>query len=651
MSPHDDPSPWADAPVIELAGNAPLDLAAGGAWQVAAGTVSVFACRDDGMRFHLTKLVPGNLLLGVRPASGLRLEAVGGRNSRLLDLGADVVRRGAEDSGRFSFLAPLLDGWVSGLLAETVRTVAPKAFQELRSGEETVLKAEGAAVRPREGVVWVSCGDGTCHFLGQPEIALPEGDLLPVPEVAWLSGTAGARVSSRTTSELLREPHAWEEGLARYHELFLAHLDLWIDRSLGDERSRLERKAQLDRHTMGSAYSRLAAVLTDLPHREIELDEATEPLLAACRVVGEVIGARFRPPVELTGGVRQKDRLVAICSASQVRHRRVILRGDWWRRDNGPLVAFRVLDAERKLRQPVALVPTSPHSYDLVDPVAQTRRPVDAAVSEELSGEGYMFYPPLPARALGKGDLLRALLRDRESDLVTIGLMGVAGGLLGLLIPIFTGLIFGSVIPGAHRGQLLVLVLALVVGALGSSVFQITRSIAVLRLGGKMDGAVQAAVWDRLLGLPVHFFRRYTVGDLLSRSMGVDAMRELLTGNVITSILASVFSVFSFALLFYYSWRLALLATVLVIVLSAVTMTLVWLQVRHQRELLRLQGKVASLLFGLLGGLSKLRVGGAVPRAFTLWAQRFAEQRQTAIRAQRVAIVQTTVNSTYGLLT
>ena len=58
----------------------------------------------------------------------------------------------------------------------------------------------------------------------------------------------------------------------------------------------------------------------------------------------------------------------------------------------------------------------------------------------------------------------------------------------------------------------------------------------------KMDGAVQAAVWDRLLGLPVDFFRRFTVGDLLGRSMGVDAMRELLTGHVVTSILAAFWS-------------------------------------------------------------------------------------------------------------
>lgn len=613
-----------------------MEIPAGGAWLVEAGKVEVFACPADGTRFHLATVTPGGLLCGAGPVRGLTLLAVRSRDSRLADLASG-----------FSFsLLPLIDEWVTRL-AEGVPRTAPKAFQVLRAGEEVFLEAEGKAVRPREGVAWVRCTEGACRLFGEPELELAAGEILPLPEAAWLTGSGNTRLSALPPAGVPE----WETALARFHELFLTYVSLALERSRQEERNRQERKAGLDRVTVGAAYSRLAAVLTGEPHLDVELDEVSEPLLAACRLVGQALGIRFRPPVESTTGVRQKDRLAAICAASRVRHRRVILRGDWWRHDNGPLVAFRFLDPEQKQRRAVALLPTSARSYEMVDPVEQTRKPVDRATADALSGDAFMFYPPLPDRPVTPGDLFRAALRDRRTDLLTIVLMGVASGLLGLLVPIITGRIFGTVIPGSDRAQLLPMVLALVVGALATSVFQITRSVAVLRLGGKMDGAVQAAVWDRLLGLPVDFFRRYSVGDLANRSMGIDAIRELLTGNVITSILAAIFSVFSFALLFYYSWRLALLATALVIVLMAVTLLLVWFQVRWQRQLLQVQGKVTSLLFGLLFGLAKLRVGGAVPRAFALWAQRFAEQRQLTIRAQRVAIAQSTFNASYGLLT
>ncbi|HEY3569667.1 MAG TPA: NHLP bacteriocin export ABC transporter permease/ATPase subunit [Thermoanaerobaculia bacterium] len=639
-----------DAPAIRAGGNAPLVLEAGGAWRVEAGKVEVFAWegRGGGMRLHLATIPAGGMLFGAGEVGGLTLLAVGSRDSRLLDLGGERLRSGTPELARA--LAPLLDGWISHLLGESLRAAPPKAFVELREGEETRLEREGMSARPREGVAWVRCVEGSCWLLGRRELALAPGEVLPVPETGWLTGSGQSVLSAATTLDLLRAGEDWEAALGRFHQMFLTYAALHLAEEIREDRARLERKAGLDRATLGSAYSRLAAVLTRVPPRETGLDDISDPLLATCRLVGQSQGIPFRPPVE-TGGRRKSDQLAAICAASRVRYRRVILRGDWWRHDNGPLMGFVFLDEQQRQHRAVALLPASPRSYELVDPVEGVRKPVDAATAETLSGEAYMFYPPLPDRAVSPWDLARLALQDRRSDLLTIVLMGVAGGLLGLLLPIITGEIFGRVIPGASRSQLLPMVLALMVGALATAVFQITRSIAVLRLGGKMDGSVQSAVWDRLLGLPADFFRRYSVGDLSNRSMGIDTIRELLTGNVVTSVLAAIFSLFSFALLFYYSWRLALLATGLVIVLVATTMLLVWLQVRRQRELLRIQGTVSSLLFGLLAGIAKLRVGGAVPRAFALWAQRFAEQRELTIRAQRIANVQTTVSSSYGVVT
>jgi ATP-binding cassette subfamily C protein len=649
---------WArkDAPLIAAGGNAPLPLAAGRVWRVEAGKVEVFARLEaaGGARFHLATVPSGGLLFGAEETGGIELLAVGSRDGRLAELDPAALRRAAGEPALAPPLSSLLDDWISRLLGEALRTNAPKIFLELRAGEEILVEREGMAVRPREGVVWVRCLHGACRLLGRAELALGEGDLLPLPEAAWLTAAEETRISAVTTRELLSDAggrDGWQAGLARFHELYLTYVALQVGKSLQEERDRLERKADLDRATLGAAYSRLASILTETPHPSVDPDEMAEPLLAACRLVGPSLGIHFRPPVESLGMAAKSDQLAAICLASRVRSRRVILRGEWWRADNGPLLAFRFLDEQQKERRAVALLPTSPRSYVMVDPVERTRRPVDAATAEALAGDAFMFYRPLPDRPLTAWDLLRSAFEDRRADLLAIMMMGVAGGLLGLLVPIVTGRIFGEVIPGADRAQLLPMVLALVIGALATSVFQITRSIAVLRLGGKMDGGVQAAVWDRLLGLPADFFRRFSVGDLAIRSMGIDAIRELLTGNVITSILSAIFSLFTFGLLFYYSWRLALLASALVAVLMGVTMLLVWLQLRHQRDLYELQGKVSSLLFGLISGLAKLRVGGAVPRAFALWAQRFAEQRQHTIRGQRIANLQTTLNACYGVLT
>ncbi|MES1240549.1 MAG: NHLP bacteriocin export ABC transporter permease/ATPase subunit [Acidobacteriota bacterium] len=628
---------------IPLPANAPLLLNEAGVWIVESGSADVFAVPPDGVRNHLLTVGPGQILCGT-DANGHRpgLLAVGSAGTRVRRLDPDAVS------------PELLDAWLSGLFGGISKSAPPRVFDELKPGSEIHLEEAGRVVRAPGGVAWVRHLEGESRFLGEDSLALRDGISMaamapmPVPEGAWLVSAGEARIAASSTPDFLRNGGLLE-GLDRFHDLCLACVELQLERAAKQERERLEKKEDLDRATLQGAYARLSSVLEPQARGGAALAETSDPLLAVCRMVGQAQGIVIRSRPE--SGARQGDLLTRICEASRVRARRIILREDWWRRDNGPLVGFRTVEGDPKAKEPVALLPTSARSYELIDPVAGTRAPVDAAVAETLSGDGFMFYPPLPERLVKKSDLLAMALRDRRDDLGTILLMGFCGGLLALLVPILTGQVFGNVIPSADRGQLAQIAMALVVAALASAAFQVTRSIAVLRLGGKLDGTVQSAVWDRLLALPVSFFRRYTVGDLASRSMGIDAIRDMLTGNVLTSVLAAVFSLFSFALLFYYSWRLALLGTALVTVLAGVTALLTWLQLRHQRALLAAQGKMSSLVFGLINGISKLRVAGAEARAYARWAEGFAEQRRRTLAAQRVANVQASFNPVYSLAT
>jgi NHLM bacteriocin system ABC transporter ATP-binding protein len=643
----------AESEEVRLAGNAPLRLdSSPEVWFVEAGSAEVFAVPGggEGPRIHLCSVAPGQLLCGFQETAAASLLAVGHAGTSLRRLPADRLRELARDPETAADLAARLDGWLAGLLEGISRAAGPKVFAELRPGTEIHLAEAGKAARPQEGVAWVRHLQGSSRLLGEAELALSDGELFPVPDGLWLVSDGEARISALGTRDLLTGEGLWP-GLARFHELCLRYVALQGEKVERQDRERLERRLDLDRSSLRSAYARLASVLLPTDDAGAGLHAGSDPLLAACTLVGQTQGIAIRTRADAPVGGKLEDRLTQICAASRVRSRRVILRDDWWRRDNGPLVGFLSLDPEQKDKRPVALLPVSAKAYEMADPAAGTRVRVDAAIAESLSGDAHMFYPPLPERPLTKGDLLRATFAGRRDDILTILLMGAVGGFLGMLVPILTGQLFGNVIPGADRGQLLQITLALIVAALSGSIFQLTRSIAVLRLGGKADGRVQAAVWDRLLSLPVTFFRKYTVGDLANRSLGVNAIREMLTGNVLTLLLGAVFSVFSFALLFYYSWRLALIATALVLLLSGVTAGLVYLQIRHQRALLDLQGKIASLLFGLINGIAKLRVAGAEARAYARWAERFAEQRRRTLAAQRVANVQTAYNAVYGVLT
>ena len=222
-------------------------------------------------------------------------------------------------------------------------------------------------------------------------------------------------------------------------------------------------------------------------------------------------------------------------------------------------------------------------------------------------------------------------------DIAVLIILGLLGGLLGLLGPIATGIIFDTLVPSADRPRLMQMMLGLIVAAIAGGIFEVTRAIASLRISGKVDSTLQSATWDRLLTLPVPFFRSYTSGDLAMRANAINSIQQVLTGVVISTVLAAVFSLASLGLMFYYEIRLSLTALVLVAIVVIVTGIASYLQLRRQRLLLRLQGLIAGIVFQLINGIDKLRVAGAEPRAFARWARRFAEQRSATFRARRNA--------------
>jgi ATP-binding cassette subfamily C protein len=399
------------------------------------------------------------------------------------------------------------------------------------------------------------------------------------------------------------------------------------------ERGRLRRRAELRRATLASACARLARAIdvgnttaaTSLLRDPRIADDGLEedPLLAACRQVGEELNIAIRRPPSPGSFSRNSGAIDAIARASRVHTRRVMLRDGWWREDSGPLVGFRADGGS-----PVVLHYTRARGYICRDPDGGSETMVDHALADTLAPFAITFYRSFPEVALSIRDVLLFGVRGHGAELRSVVAMTVLAALLGMIPSVATGIVFDSLIPGARRPQLLQLTLILVVCALSVAMFQVVRSVALLRIEGKMGNDVQCAVWDRLLALPMSFFRPYTAGELAVRALGIDGIRQLVSGSTITAVVAGMTSIGNYILLFRYSARLALWATLLLATALAVTAIGGYLQLSRQRGVAALQSKTSGLVLQLLTSVAKLRVAGAEAHAFASWARRFAEQRR-----------------------
>lgn len=622
----------------ELPGNKPLALDdPQSVWLVGSGRVDVFAIprqggEPTGSRIHLLRAEKGQLLLGGECGASEQPElvAVGVPGTKVIRLPRSGLSALVEDPVRSAQFGSLLDAWIDALTAGVARGWPRGQVSPLEASKDACFEAD-KNVSPAHDTLWVRNCSGTIQFLGRDDACFGAPDVcFPIAASGWF--TTRQRVSLETvkTESLLGDAHLWT-GLDHFHQLVLSCVTQNVRERAAAELDRLRRKAASEKGLLRASLSQLAAVVQPETAKVAVLAPDEDPLVAACRLVGQRADIAIRAPADFRDS-KWVAPIAAVARASGVRSRRVLLAENWWRQDNGPLLAFQGED-----KRPVALLPTSPSSYEVVDPADASRTPVSEANVSSLQTFGYCFYRSFAPRALSPRDVLAFGLAGTGRDWLAVILLGIAGGLLGMLIPIAIGLIFGDIIPNQHRDQLLFLALALGVSAVVMAVMQFSQGVAAVRAETRMDHAVEAGVWDRLLNLPTAFFRHYTAGDLALRAMGIARIRQAFTGAAMSTLHTFISSVVSFALLFYFDVRLAMLATVFFLFVVGVTCSAAYIQVGYERRGLHVSGKTAGIVLQLLTGISRLRVAGAENRALAFWSKSFSQQSKLFLRAQSVS--------------
>jgi hypothetical protein len=620
-------------PMFTLAHDAPLSLDdATRCWIVRSGSLDLFLVPEGGGRQHpVLRINAGDAVLGTGSPHGWRMIALGSQGARVTELAAAMLYD--TDVGRDA-IARWLQAWNVKLKDKPF----PKKVERVVPGQPLVLAAGESAV-PMADSTCVELETGEASFMGAVVLAPPTA--LFVTASGWIEAKGDCRLGARSAADLAAEGRL-AAVLEATHAAYIACLRDNFAQAAVRERARLGVRARKDQARMQAATATLRSVVLGDAVRGLDTPDM---LLAACRVVGVAAGIDFVEHAASKRGWPQADPLGNIASASRVRKRTVALKGEWWKTDSGPLLAF-----YGEIRSPVALIPVRGRGYNLHDPVSGKVIPVDAALAQTLQPFAYTFYRSFAAPALDLLALMRFASFGITREIILVLALGLVAGILGLSTPYLTGQLFDDIIPSADKSRLWQIVFALAAAGIAGSMFDITRSFTVLRMEGRVDSNVQAAVWDRLLRLPVPFFRKYTAGDLAMRAGAINAIRSALSGSVMSVIFSSLFSTLNLVLLFYYSSRLAWIAVILVAVLFMFTITGSMFRLYFERRLAEGAGKQAGMVLQFLLGIAKLRAAGAEGRAFGLWAANYAKQQRYVYNAQTIGTVLGSISAMYPLL-
>jgi NHLM bacteriocin system ABC transporter ATP-binding protein len=589
---------------------------------LAAGSLAVFAVdRETGERLHLFSVVCGEPLFPLACPAGARwdIRAVPLETS-CLQPAADL-RKWEEIFALENWLAKIGEaltrfgepGSAGGSLGQT-QSPEPGRTLNLQPGERvatdsgvTLLHLESG-----DGRLLGAATSGTAVTAGATLALVPGIGLEAIGEARWKALETGLAPMFTHTIDLLVP-------------LLFAALDQAKLRREAVDRARFDARQEVNRRISVVTLETLADVAGQRTRRGESVRSSGDPLLDAVRAAMAVLGAAAS--VSPAGVSRRgSDAVAEIARASGLRTRTVLLAGEWWRRDNGPLVTH------SQNGHPVALLPCR-RGYEILDTADGTRKKLTRASAADLNSFALALYRPLPDDLSARG-LLKHILLSRRRDLRTIVVAGAGAALLGMAAPQGIAILIAQAIPDADRRMVWQIGWGLLAAAIGAACFLFTQAVAIFRVQSMAFMTLQTGVWDYLLKLSPAFFRSLTAGQLRLRADAVTRVHQLLSADALRSLFAGVASFLGLAVILWYSPALALIALVCGLAVIACTWLGARALLRVQQEWQEIEEILSGLVLQSINAVSKLRVAGAADRAFAHWAREYSQKQKLSLRVQ-----------------
>ena len=182
--------------------------------------------------------------------------------------------------------------------------------------------------------------------------------------------------------------------------------------------------------------------------------------------------------------------------------------------------------------------------------------------------------------------------------------------LLGLSAPFFTQVIIDKVLVHRSADTLDILIIGMLLSALFTNWMQALRGYLFTNITSKMDVALSSRLFRNITALPLRYFGKWQVGDVVSRAGELENLRSFLTGSSLTVVLDIVFAAVYLGVMLFYSKVLSLVVLLILplFVLLNVVVAPIYKKLINERFLIGAENR--SFLIETLTGVRTVKASG-----------------------------------------
>ena len=237
-------------------------------------------------------------------------------------------------------------------------------------------------------------------------------------------------------------------------------------------------------------------------------------------------------------------------------------------------------------------------------------------------------------------------IRGLKRAVSQVVLLSLVIQILALVSPYYLQLAIDKALPELNIGFLGVLALGFGLFAILNGVASLLRSSVLLAVGSSFGYGLSSNVARKLFRLPIEWFSRRQVGDILSRFQSVVPIRKMLAEDAPATVVDGALAGLTFVLMLVYSQGLALIALTALAIYALIKIVLFRSHRTAQEEMIVATGREQSVLIETVRGIRPLRLAGREALRHALWQSRLTDAVNGNVRSQRLTNWQTTLQTT-----
>ncbi len=233
---------------------------------------------------------------------------------------------------------------------------------------------------------------------------------------------------------------------------------------------------------------------------------------------------------------------------------------------------------------------------------------------------------------------------------IEIGVIALLMHVFALSVPIFFQITFDKVVGNQSIHTLYVLTGAVIAALTFNAVIEYLRGLLLLHGTSKIDVRMSTRTFNKLLSLPIDFFRSSSAGTLTKHMQQASSIREFLTGKLFLTGLDCLALFVYIPILFFYSAILTGVVLGFGALIALITFAIRGSYKDRLSDLYKAEGERQSMLVETISGMETVKALAIEPLKQEQWGQRAARTIAMHIGVGRISTLVSGMSKYLGQL-